>query len=443
MGCNFTTKPPAFLGRSHGRRGGGPRRGASARADALVADPDGYQKIAENLRDFGTFGHGAVPTAYRPPLYPLLLLPCVTLQSWAPVAIGLVHLALGVGTVWLTCRVGDLWVRKTLPTTTGLTRRSLDWRPCLAALLVAVDPILLRQSCLVMTETLATFLAVAALATLAITANRRSPGLHLLAGAASGLAALCRPTFLPWTAVVGVFLWVRWPSDRSRAATSLACFLGGAALVLLPWVVRNTIVFGRPIATTTHGGFTLLLANNPSFYEYLRSSPSDLPWNGDEVNRWWGDTPQGTAQSELGADRLAYRRAWGFIGQEPGMFALSCCARVGRLWSLVPYRIPPHEGVTAEERPTSRLLRYGIGCWYLLELGLAVLGLVVVFPRTHHSNCVPGILLAACFTAVHALYWTDMRMRSPHAGGGALRLDRTGLGVRSDWSRASEIRKRR
>ena len=216
-------------------------------------------------------------------------------------------------------------------------------------------------------------------------------------------------------------------AERSLPSRNLPGMLSGRGrIVLLPWVVRNTIVFGRPIATTTHGGFTLLLANNPSFYEYLRSSPSDLPWNGDEVNRWWGDTPQGTAQSELGADQLAYRRAWGFIGQEPGMFALSCCARVGRLWSLVPYRIPPHEGVTAEERPTSRLLRYGIGCWYLLELGLAVLGLVVVFPRTHHSNCVPGILLAACFTAVHALYWTDMRMRAPL-------MPVVAFAPRSDW----------
>ena len=33
----------------------------------------------------------------------------------------------------------------------------------------------------------------------------------------------------------------------------------GLSLVVVPWGIRNLIVFGRPIITTTHGGYTLLL----------------------------------------------------------------------------------------------------------------------------------------------------------------------------------------
>ena len=40
--------------------------------------------------------------------------------------------------------------------------------------------------------------------------------------------------------------------------------------VVSPWVIRNRLVFGRWIATTTHGGYTLLLGNNPDFYRHLR-----------------------------------------------------------------------------------------------------------------------------------------------------------------------------
>ena len=37
-------------------------------------------------------------------------------------------------------------------------------------------------------------------------------------------------------------------------------------LVLSPWMIRNLLVFGEPVWTTTHGGYTLALANNPVYY---------------------------------------------------------------------------------------------------------------------------------------------------------------------------------
>ena len=36
--------------------------------------------------------------------------------------------------------------------------------------------------------------------------------------------------------------------------------------VLLPWAVRNALVLAEPIITTTHGGYTLALANNEVYY---------------------------------------------------------------------------------------------------------------------------------------------------------------------------------
>ena len=69
---------------------------------ALEDDPDGYRAVAENLLEHGTFGEGDVPTAYRPPLYPLVLVPCLAAGPGGRAAIGLLHLALGVATVWLT-----------------------------------------------------------------------------------------------------------------------------------------------------------------------------------------------------------------------------------------------------------------------------------------------------------------------------------------------------
>ena len=36
--------------------------------DAMQADPDGYRRLATNLVEYGTFGNGDTPTAFRPPL---------------------------------------------------------------------------------------------------------------------------------------------------------------------------------------------------------------------------------------------------------------------------------------------------------------------------------------------------------------------------------------
>jgi 4-amino-4-deoxy-L-arabinose transferase-like glycosyltransferase len=366
--------------------------------DALKADPDGYRAVAENLVRHATFGNQETPTAYRPPLYPCVLAPCVALGSASRVAIGLVHLVLGLGTVWLTYRLALLC---------GLGR----WAP-LAAVMVACDPILLAQSTLVMTETLATFLAVAALVSPAIAVERRSARWALAAGGVIGLCVLCRPTFLPW-AIVVPFVFLASVRSVTRGLTLAVATAAATALTVAPWAIRNQVQFARPIVTTTHGGYTLLLANNPDFYEYLRSAPWGAVWENKALDRaWTAKAPRGTQADEVRADRLAYAEAIQNIRNEPGMFCYACLVRVGRLFGVVPHRLAPDESVAR------RGVRYGVGVWYLAELALAALGVAVLIRSVRRRGntsfgWVIMALLVACFAAIHALYWTDMRMRAP------------------------------
>ena len=132
----------------------------------LERDPDAYRRIAENLVQRGTYStspdlddpHPST-TAFRPPLYPLSL----ALVSWQgvvrPVGVATLHVVLGVITVLLSYWLARAW--------------RLERYSYLAALLVAADPILLNQSSQVMTETLATMLAVMAL--LALTKCSKPP----------------------------------------------------------------------------------------------------------------------------------------------------------------------------------------------------------------------------------------------------------------------------
>jgi len=197
--------------------------------------------------------------------------------------------------------------------------------------------------------------------------------------------------------------------------------------------VRNQIRFGRPIVTTTHGGYTLLLANNPFFYAYLRNAPWGSVWDGKELERAWSaDAAPGTLADEVQKDRAAYAEALATIHNQPRTFLYACLVRVGCLFALIPHQVSLDEGTAR------RLARYAVGGWYLAEflLVLGGIGAVTIAGRRraaragqrpappalgHGSPPLPypstgwlfGALLVGCFVAVHSLYWTDMRMRAP------------------------------
>ena len=212
--------------------------------------------------------------------------------------------------------------------------------------------------------------------------------------------------------------------------------------MLAPWAIRNQVQFGRPIVTTTHGGYTLLLANNPDFYQWLSLRPVGRRVAQRRTGRRLANAAPG---NELQADRLAYREAWATIRQQPERFAYACLVRLGRLWSPLPHRLRP------DESAARRWSRWPVAAWYAAEFLLASLGVwrlgrrqkcgvrstgygvrstesgvggadrpdpLPSPPSDSSFNLQPsslmwGFLLVGCVTAVHTVYWTDMRMRGP------------------------------
>ena len=113
--------------------------------DALREDPDGYRRLAENLVAHGTFGDGQRAHG----------LPPAAVSAAADRLRGPGRLQpRGHRRAARRPRRGDRGLVLVLGRWWGLDRRAA----ALAALLVACDPILLRWSTQVMTETLATFL---------------------------------------------------------------------------------------------------------------------------------------------------------------------------------------------------------------------------------------------------------------------------------------------
>ncbi len=401
--------------------------------EQLSQDVDAYRWLAESLARHGVFGtvatDGSVhPTAFRPPLYPWLLSWCVVDGRLNDVCVALLHWMLGLGTV-----TGTYWLAvRLLPARESTIRSLAESRlPTIAALLVAIDPVLLRQSALAMTET--TAVAVGTLVWwvwLRQSATKCKVqdfiwGMVLVAGIVVGF--FLRPTFLIWgLALCLLWIWQAVRISQWRPVLWAASVMVVLGLAIATWADRNQRQLGHRIWATSHGGYTLLLGNNPMFYGYLAEGPWDgEAWDATTFHRAWtmryesdpraSDFWDRHAQSrneppeihdEVADDRLAYEAARATIRRNPGMFAWSCLIRVCRLWSPFPHSTPqrgPGAGRT--------LLLVGI---YYVSLYLACLwGVYRLRTRLMDVKWLAGISLAISLSIVHCIYWSDIRMRAP------------------------------
>jgi 4-amino-4-deoxy-L-arabinose transferase-like glycosyltransferase len=360
--------------------------------EGLTQDPDAYLRYARTLLEHGTFLRNGAPSAWRPPLYPLLLAVCLTLPGPISVWIGVLHVTCGVATTWLVVSTGRLW---------NLGRAAL-----VAGMLVALDPILLGESVRVMTETVATLAAAAAMLAGARLCSRPTALSAALSGIAIGLAALCRPAFLVW----GLCLLplAGWTFRRERPLRILAVYSLGLSAALSPWAVRNAVSLGMPIVTTSHGGYTLLLANNPYFYRFLQTRKPGEIWDSSQFVADWQSRRHALAgKNEINEDRLAYRLARSNICQAPLAFARACIYRLATFWRLAPYRVGQLGGWA------SIIVRLLITLWYFGLFACAILGLLEFERQRAPRTWLPALLLAISLSAVHTVYWTDMRMRAP------------------------------
>ncbi len=383
----------------------------------LAEDPDSYAQLATNWAESGVYGFSASgtaednsvhPTAFRPPLYPWLLSWLVVDGQLSLVGTAWLHGVMGLSSVWLTLSIGR--------------RLQLRFAP-LAALAVAVDPLLMRASQLVMTETVATLLVLLAwrLWLSAVSAAiEAGPGCSTarfplrswsaagLLGLLCGLSILARPTAAPWAALCVLSLVATGASCwKRRSATSIIAVLG-VLVCVAPWTLRNWSQLGKPIWATSHGGYTLYLANNPTLYQHIVNNGPSRDWNTDRFDADWLARPRpvGTAtERELADDRWAYAEAWQTITEQPLLFAVSCIVRVGWLWAPWPNASP------------YSLATWTIGVWYSVWF-VAALHSVGCLRRNWLSKLrwaqwLPAVWLLVTLTGIHAVYWSNMRMRGP------------------------------
>jgi 4-amino-4-deoxy-L-arabinose transferase-like glycosyltransferase len=339
-------------------------------------DPAAYQMLGDALArgdgyhyaipDGGEVPGGLYPTAYYPPGYPLFLGALFWLVDLLPFDVDHLSALVGANVVLSVLTIPLVFAlgRRLNGVTAGLV----------AAGVMAVLPNAIFHTGVALTETLFLFLMVLML--LLAVATRplaRAPGTARLVviGVLFALTALVRPVSL---VLLPAFLFLWWPAGTRAALRRTAVVAGAAALVILPWTVRNVVTMDSPILISANlgdnlcigynddatGGFVQLPAECDEHRGVLRPR-FEVVRQSDNVGHavdWALDHP-----TQL-PDLLFWRAYYTFGDDHDGLSAVQD-------YGAVPWMAPR----------TERMLGSVADGVYFATLGLAVLGVVAVARR--------------------------------------------------------------
>lgn len=230
----------------------------------LVGDALSYDQLAYWLALDKPFSlDGVNPTASRPPLYPFFVSIFYRLFGHHLGPVFIAQCGLLIGTALLL----RAWLRLDHP----------EMKSSVAAILCAAWPVLAAYATTLLSETLFTFLLVAA-------AYRYRKERADETGILLGLAALTRSIILYFPAC---WLAWRWMAQR-RFSREDVVFLGLFAIVLTPWAMRNWDRFGVFLPVSVGGDYALWAGSHAGRY------PDSQEYNTFAAPYAWGD-PAGEA----------------------------------------------------------------------------------------------------------------------------------------------------
>jgi 4-amino-4-deoxy-L-arabinose transferase-like glycosyltransferase len=327
----------------------------------------------------------------------VLLVAAVQALGGGLLAAKLIGVAAGGLGAWAACEIADhLWGRGTA---------------IVAGLLLAVWPAGVAVASVTGTDMPAAALLAAAVAVLVRQEARARPWRAAIGfGVTLGLAAYVRAVALP-LALLAFPYWVAAAPTRAglKAAvgrTALGC--GVAAVVLLPWGIRNQLRYGEFFLTDSHGGHTALVGANPDTDGVYSRSLNQMFWLGTGY-RLFDPKPRD-------ADRAAYALAKSWARYEPAYAIGLVAAKADRLltnerpllyWPL--YR----ESVLADpprgffDRYRAGLEQLVDGFWYVLSAA-AIAGLVIAAAR-RQWRALALLPFPLALIALYATFFSEVR----------------------------------
>lgn len=333
----------------------------------IFGDTQDYIQIAKNFLS----GEGLISSpdriAYRPPLYPLFLSGIYFLFGDGYWPIRIIQSILDA----LTCIMVYFLGRSVFGNRTGK----------IASSICAIYPFFIFFTGFELTETLFIFLLVGTVFLWLKVKDSSSIEKPILAGIASGLTVLCRPSALSFFLLSFVILFFLWRKKCGK----LGILLVFTILTILPWSIRNFCHFRRFVPLTTMTGSSFWEGNNP----YSSGGPCQY-WP-EEIKRL----------SEVERDRYLTNATLKVIKKDPLRFLRLLGGKFVRFWNIVPN----YEGFSSPLYNLVSLFSY------LSVIITAIWGIFLT--RKMWRRFLIFYLLFASFTFTHMVFVGSVRYRVP------------------------------
>ena len=203
------------------------------------SDAPAYVLLATNLRTGAGLSYGALPSAFRPPGYPVMIAGFMSLFGGKYIsAIRWVQFVIGLLTIAVSALVA---------------RRLFDARTAKASFMLGLFlPTLIFTTAQVLTECIAALLIALYFHALVIQCERADAKSACGMGVFAGLNSLFRFN----AAALPIFsAWALLSMGRRRPLLlRMACVLGLPVLIAMPWFIRNEVVFHGEVLYSTHTG---------------------------------------------------------------------------------------------------------------------------------------------------------------------------------------------
>ncbi|MCU0310207.1 MAG: glycosyltransferase family 39 protein [Acidimicrobiales bacterium] len=315
-----------------------------------------------------------VPTAQFPPLWPALLAAARLLGLDDRTDYQLVGALLGATTVLLTGLLG----RRVAGRAVGLV----------AALIVALGPMLIAADGSVMSESLYVALVTGVMLASYRALERSTPVRFAAVGVLLGAAALTRADALFLVPFLAVALAWRIPGRSVGRRLALGGALVASMLVVLaPWTAYSSSRMGGFVAVSSNSGSMLEGANCASTY------------GGSLLGAWDAECPRPRDLAVPELEWAAEARGIGldYARREPSRLPAVAAARVLRLWGLwSPVEQARLESVETRDEHW-QLVGWG---YHIVVLALAVPGTVLLVRRRAELTPLLALVAAVVVTAI-------------------------------------------
>ncbi|MGD9642315.1 MAG: glycosyltransferase family 39 protein [Elusimicrobiales bacterium] len=259
---------------------------------------------------------------------------------------------------------------------------------CLSALFLALYPYAIFQTSEILSESFNSFLLVLFFLFLySALEQRRKFVFSVLAGAVFAATILTKSTII----VIVPFIFAFFHFNRVRYRF-FAVFLAAAAVVLLPWTLRNYNTYGKFVLVNLSGS-AIFQHNNPMTLEIERQTRDlkEVKWETPECLEI-GRLPP------LEADKVYRQRAWRFMRTNPGTVLAYMKMRFTHFWSLYPIT---HSRI----QKLAALLTSGV------YIPLALLGLLLSAGYWKKTFLIWATIFS--YNAIHLVFTATLRYRIP------------------------------